>query len=84
MTTTHTISEALPQHLGDSSHGLKEVTVVSGASSEEEKHDDVDADEEQEWDDFETDIEEDDVDINHHSSEEDSDSYYDDTLPADD
>ena len=37
MNTTHTISEALPQHLGDNSHGLEEMTVVSGTSSEEEE-----------------------------------------------
>jgi len=47
LSATHTISEALPQHLRDSSHGLEEVIVVSGTSSEEEEHDDVDVDEEQ-------------------------------------
>ena len=71
MNTTHTISEALPQHLGDSCHGLEEVTVVSGTSSKEEEQDDVDGDEEQEWDDLEIDIKEDDVDIHYHSSEKD-------------
>ena len=56
MNTTHTVSEALLQHLGDTSHGLEEVTVVSGTSSEEEEHDDVEEEEEeQEWDDLETD-----------------------------
>ena len=84
MNITHTISEALPQHLGDSSHGLEEVTMVSGTSSEEEEQDDVDANKEQGWDDLETDTEEDDVDIHYHSSEEDSDGNDDDTVPTDD
>jgi len=45
MNATHTISEVLPQHLGDTSHRLEEVTVVSGTSSEEEVHDDVEEEE---------------------------------------
>ena len=48
MNTTHTVSEALLQHLGDTSHGLEEVAMVSGTSSEEEEDDDVDEEEEQE------------------------------------
>ena len=48
MNATPTISEALPQHLGDTSHGLEEVAMVSGTSSEEEEDDDVDEEEEQE------------------------------------
>ena len=79
MTPTHTIYGALPLHLGDTSHALEEVTVVSGTSSEEEENDDVDVDEEQEWDDLKTDTEEDDVDIHYRSSEEDSVSNDDDT-----
>ena len=61
MIPTHTISEALPLHLGDTSHALKGETVASGTSSEGEENDDVDVDEEQEWDDLEIDTEEDDV-----------------------
>jgi len=79
MNATHSILAALPQHLGDTSHGLEEVTVVSGTSSEEEEHDDVDEEEEQEWVDLETDTEEDDVDIHYHSIKEDSDGGNDDT-----
>ena len=81
MNATHTVSEALPQHLGDTSHGLKEVTMVSRTSSKEEEHDDVN-EERQEWDDLETDTEEDDVGIHYHSSEEDSHSDDDDTVPT--
>ena len=84
MNATHTISEAFPQHLGGTNHGLEEVTVVGGTSFEEEEHDDVDEEEEQEWDDLEIDTEEDDVDIYYHSSKEDSDSDDDDTIPTND
>jgi len=83
MSPTHTISEALAQHLGDSSHGGEEMNVASGMDSEEEEPSEVDKDEEQECDDLETDIEEEDVHIHYHSSEDDSDSDDDDTLPSD-
>jgi len=48
MNAAHNILEALPHHLGDTRHGLEEVTVLSGTSSSEEEHDDVDEEEEQE------------------------------------
>ena len=37
MSPTHTISEVLAQHLGDSSHGDEEVNEVRGMDSEEEE-----------------------------------------------
>jgi len=83
MIPTHTISEALAQHLGDSSHGGEEVNEVRGMDSEEEEPPEVYEGEEQEWDDLETDNEEEDVHIHYHSSEDDSDSDDDDILPSD-
>ena len=72
MSPSHTISDALAQYLGDSSHGGKEMNVVSGMDSEKEEPPEVDKDEEQEWDDLETDTKEEDVHIHYHSSEDDS------------
>ena len=83
MSPTHTISEALAQHLGHSSHGDEELNEVRGMDFEEEEPPDVDEDEEQEWDDLEIDTKEEDVHIHYHSSEDDSDSDDDDTLPSD-
>jgi len=57
MSPTHTISEALAQHLGHSSHGDEELNEVRGMDFEEEEPPDVDEDEEQEWDNLETDTE---------------------------
>jgi len=83
MSATHNISEALVEHLGDSSHRGDEVNDVGDIDSEEEEPPEVDEEEEQEWDDLETDTEKEDVHIPYHSSEDDSDSDEHDTGSSD-
>jgi len=84
MTSTHTISKSLPQHLGDTANVLEEVTVVGGSPSEDDYVDNLHEEEKHGWDDLETDAEDDYVHIQCHLSEEESDSDNGDTINNED
>jgi len=42
MTLIHELSESSPQHLGETSNVLEEVTMIDGSISEDDQRDDVD------------------------------------------